>query len=158
MIMVTKKIKKDICNSLVGKNIVLWSIVMLLVWAVLLPLHETSQSPMILFIGVIVLVVLIVMSYMYGLKEYHKVTKRIGMVEQFNEERFQTYKHFSLSNQWLVYHKGNEFVPFFRKNIGSIYFDGKNILIDEVDKNGVFVLKSDVKENQIIQDWYHTNG
>lgn len=158
MIMVTKKIKKDICNSLVGKNIVLWSIVMLLVWAVLLPLHETSQSPMILFIWVIVLVVLIVMSYMYGLKEYHKVTKRIGMVEQFNKERFQTYKHFSLSNQWLVYHKENEFVPFFRKNIVSIYFDGKNILIDEADKNGVFVLKSDVKENQIIQDWYHTNG
>ena len=55
-------------------------------------------------------------------------------------------------------YQGNEFVPFFRKNIGSIYFDGKNILIDEADKNGVFVLKSDVKENQIIQDWYHTNG
>ncbi len=158
MIMVTKKIKKDICNSLVGKNIVLWSIVMLLLWTVLLPLHETSQSPMILLTGLGVLVVLIVMSYMYGLKEYHKITKRIGMVEQFNEERFQTYKHFSLSNQWLVYHKGNEFVPFFRKNIGSIYFDGKNILIDEADKNGAFVLKSDVKENQIIQDWYHTNG
>ena len=156
--MVTKKIKKDICNSLVGKNIVLWSIVMLLLWTVLLPLHETSHSPMILLSGLGVLVVLIVMSYMYGLKEYHTITKRIGMVEQFNEERFQTYKHFSLSNQWLVYHKGNEFVPFFRKNIGSIYFDGKNILIDEADKNGVFVLKSDVKENQIIQDWYHTNG
>lgn len=158
MIMVTKKIKKDICNSLVGKNIVLWSIVMLLLWTVLLPLHETSHSPMILLSGLGVLVVLVVMSYMYGLKEYHKITKRIEMVEQFNEERFQTYKHFSLSNQWLVYHKGNEFVPFFRKNIRSIYFDGKNILIDEADKNGVFVLKSDVKENQIIQDWYHTNG
>lgn len=158
MIMVTKKIKKDICNSLVGKNIVLWSIVMLLLWTVLLPLHETSHSPMILLSGLGVLVVLVVMSYMYGLKEYHKITKRIGMVEQFNKERFQTYKHFSLSNQWLVYHKENEFVPFFRKNIGSIYFDGKNILIDEADKNGVFVLKSDVKENQIIQDWYHTNG
>lgn len=92
--MVTKKIKKDICNSLVGKNIVLWSIVMLLLWTVLLPLHETSQSPMILLTGLGVLVVLIVMSYMYGLKEYHKITKRIGMVEQFNEERFQTYKHF----------------------------------------------------------------
>lgn len=156
--MVTKKIKKDICNSLVGKNIVLWSIVMLLLWTVLLPLHETSHSPMILLSGLGVLVVLVAMSYMYGLKEYHKITKRIGMVEQFNKERFQTYKHFSLSNQWLVYHKGNEFVPFFRKNIGSIYFDGKNILIDEADKNGVFVLKSDVKENQIIQDWYHTNG
>ena len=39
MTMVTKKIKKDICNSLVGKNIVLWSIVMLLIWTVLLQLH-----------------------------------------------------------------------------------------------------------------------
>lgn len=156
--MITKKIKKNICNTIVGKNIVIWSVVMLLLWAALLPLHETSHSPMILLSGLGVLVVLVVMSYMYGLKEYHKITKRIEMVEQFNEERFQTYKHFSLSNQWLVYHKGNEFVPFFRKNIGSIYFDGKNILIDEADKNGVFVLKSDVKENQIIQDWYHTNG
>ena len=33
---------------------------------------------------------------------------------------------------------------------------GKKILIDEADKNGVFVLSRD--ENQMIQDWYHTNA
>ena len=73
------------------------------------------------------------MSYVYGCKEYRKFTKRIVSVEAFNQEVFQTYKHFSLSNQWLVYHKGNEFVPFLRQNIVSIYFDGKKILIDEAD-------------------------
>ena len=122
---------------------------MLLLWAALLPLHETSQS---------ILTVLILMSYVYGCKEYRKFTKRIVSVEAFNQEVFQTYKHFSLSNQWLVYHKGNEFVPFLRQNIVSIYFDGKKILIDEADKNGVFVLNGNAKENQMIQDWYHTNA
>ena len=39
-----------------------------------------------------------------------------------------------------------------------IYFDGKKILIDEADKNGVFVLNGNAKENQMIQDWYHTNA
>ena len=106
----------------------------------------------------IILAVLILMSYVYGCKEYRKFTKRIVSVEAFNQEVFQTYKHFSLSNQWLVYHKGNEFVPFLRQNIVSIYFDGKKILIDEADKNGVFVLNGNAKENQMIQDWYHTNA
>ena len=106
----------------------------------------------------IILAVLILMSYVYGCKEYRKFTKRIVSVEAFNQEVFQTYKHFSLSNQWLVYHKGNEFVPFLRQNIVSIYFDGKKILIDEADKIGVFVLNGNAKENQMIQDWYHTNA
>ena len=106
----------------------------------------------------IILAVLILMSYVYGCKEYRKFTKRIVSVEAFNQEVFQTYKHSSLSNQWLVYHKGNEFVPFLRQNIVSIYFDGKKILIDEADKNGVFVLNGNAKENQMIQDWYHTNA
>ena len=131
---------------------------MLLLWAALLPLHETSQSISFVFVGTIILTVLILMSYVYGCKEYRKFTKRIVSVEAFNQEVFQTYKHFSLSNQWLVYHKGNEFVPFLRQNIVSIYFDGKKILIDEADKNGVFVLNGNAKENQMIQDWYHTNA
>ena len=38
------------------------------------------------------------------------------------------------------------------------HFDGKKILIDEADKNGVFVLNGNAKENQMIQDWYHTNA
>ena len=131
---------------------------MLLLWAALLPLHETSQSILFAFIGMIILTVLILMSYVYGCKEYCKFTKRIVSVGAFNQEVFQTYKHFSLSNQWLVYHKGNDFVPFLRQNIVSIYFDGKKILIDEADKNGVFVLNGNAKENQMIQDWYHTNA
>lgn len=132
--MITKRIKKNICNTIVGKNIVIWSVVMLLLWAALFPLHETSQSISFVFVGMIILAVLILMSYVYGCKEYRKFTKRIVSVEAFNQEVFQTYKHFSLSNQWLVYHKGNEFVPFLRQNIVSIYFDGKKILIDEADK------------------------
>ena len=106
----------------------------------------------------IILAVLILVSYVYGGKEYRKFTERIVSVEAFNQEVFQTYKHFSLSNQWLVYHKGNDFVPFLRQNIVSIYFDGKKILVDEADKNGVFVLNGNAKENQMIQDWYHTNA
>ena len=117
-----------------------------------------QQSISFVFVGMIILAVLILMSYVYGCKEYRKFTKRIVSVEAFNQEVFQTYKHFSLSNQWLVYHKGNEFVPFLRQNIVSIYFDGKKILIDEADKNGVFVLNGNAKENQMIQDWYHTNA
>lgn len=156
--MITKKIKKNICNTIVGKNIVIWSVVMLLLWAALLPLHETSQSILFVFVGMIILAVLILVSYVYGCKEYRKFTERIVSVEAFNQEVFQTYKHFSLSNQWLVYHKGNEFVPFLRQNIVSIYFDGKKILVDEADKNGVFVLNGNAKENQMIQDWYHTNA
>ena len=51
--MITKKIKKNICNTIVGKNIVIWSVVMLLLWAALLPLHETSQSILFVFVGMI---------------------------------------------------------------------------------------------------------
>ena len=107
---------------------------MLLLWAALFPLHETSQSISFVFVGMIILAVLILMSYVYGCKEYRKFTKRIVSVEAFNQEVFQ------------------------RQNIVSIYFDGKKILIDEADKNGVFVLNGNAKENQMIQDWYHTNA
>ena len=86
---------------------------MLLLWAALLPLHETSQSILFVFVGMIILAVLILMSYVYGCKEYRKFTKRIVSVEAF---------------------------------------------IDEADKIGVFVLNGNAKENQMIQDWYHTNA
>lgn len=48
---------------------------MLLLWAALLPLHETSQSILFVFVGMIILAVLILMSYVYGCKEYRKFTK-----------------------------------------------------------------------------------
>ena len=59
---------------------------MLLLWAALLPLHETSQSISFVFVGTIILTVLILMSYVYGCKEYRKFTKRIVSVEAFKQE------------------------------------------------------------------------
>ena len=41
---------------------------MLLLWAALLPLHETSQSISFVFVGMIILAVLILMSYVMDAK------------------------------------------------------------------------------------------
>ena len=86
----------------IGKNIVMKKMTTSLEEEKYDAFFKTSQSILFVFVGMIILAVLILMSYVYGCKEYRKFTKRIVSVEAFNQEVFQTYKHFSLSNQWLV--------------------------------------------------------
>ena len=99
--MITKKIKKNICNTIVGKNIVIWSVVMLLLWAALLPLHETSQSILcFLFVKPYIKESMKLSAYI-AQEESEEVKKEIALIENMRIKPQQ--KLMSISNAFYFF-------------------------------------------------------
>jgi hypothetical protein len=153
--MITEKIKRNIKNELLGWTMFWWAIVMICVWMVL-PSFDYTKHLMVLLLGsVIVLACLLLIAYIVSIRKCKTVTKRIS--NDINQEAFQCYNRYALSTNWMIYHKRNRFIPFKKENIRSLYYDGKNILVDDAETNGVYVIPCNAKMNQTLQDWYHLN-
>lgn len=153
--MITKRIKKDIQKEMFGWITLWWTLIILVLWLIMPSLDYTNHIGIFMIGSFAVLFGLWILTYFISLHSYKKVMKRCD--DSINTEVFQTIHHLSISQQWLIYHKGNNYFPFRKDMIQGIYFDGKQILISEKDKNGVYAIKCDAQINQILQDWYHTN-
>lgn len=151
--MITKKIKKDIRNEMFGWITLWWAMIMVVVWLIVPSLDYTSYIGILMIGSFVVLFLLWVVAYFVSLHAYKKVMKRLD--ESINTESFQTINRFSISQHWCVYHKGNNYFPFYKDKVQGIYFDGKQVLISEKDRNGVYAIRCDAQTNQVLQDWYH---
>lgn len=142
--MITKQCKKNIHMHVIYGSIFVGVLIMLCMLATMIAVHEDSYFMYVLIACGIILVLSVIIGYIISMPKVSRFKKHLKAQNgtDIDSEKFKALdKHFSISDNWIVYHKGTYYLPLYRKNISSIQFDGHHLDIRVMNDAYVYTFK-----------------
>lgn len=153
--MQTKKLQKYILKYETCLVVFWWAVFMLLEWCMVYEFHAQNQMIPTLAGGCAILVVLVVCTFLHARVKSREIIQGIereaGNIE--SENFIACSVAISVSEHCFIYHHGEKIVALLKENIQAVYFDGKNIIIDVKDKNGILRVPCSAEVNNALQKW-----
>lgn len=155
--MITKQCKTNIRMHTIYTALFIGVLMVASIWVAMFGMKMEKDILQVLIVSGCILVASLVVGLFLSIFKVSKFKKHLKNEHASNidQETFSKIdKQYSTSKDWLVYHKGVHYVPLYRKNIHSIQYDGRKLLIDVTNQNGVYILKCNANTNQAIQTWF----
>lgn len=153
--MKTKKVKKNMIHGACFVVLFWMSCVALLFWIVLLKTNHMQWIFEVMAGLCCICFVLEIMTYFMQVHTFKRWMERMQqMPEDINQAIFhEVDSHYALAEQWLVYHRGNLYMPFYKDSIGAIQYDGHHIRIQEKQTHDIFVYKANNNVYHALLEW-----
>lgn len=156
--MITKQCKKNIHMHTIYSTMFVGVLIMLCMLIIMYALHAENYFVEILVGCGVILVVSVIVGYIISMPKVSRFKKHLKNENGNNIdlENFKVLdKHISVSDNWIVYHKGTHYVPVYKKNISSIQFDGHKCNVYVRNNTYVYTLKCNEEAKQELQSWYN---
>lgn len=153
--MQAKKLQKYIQKYELCLVVFWWAVFMLLEWCMVYEFRAQEQMVSTLAGGYGILIILVACTLLHARLKSKKINQNIERATgNIDSEKFIACSSaISVSEHCFVYHHGEKIVALLKENIQAMYFDGKNILVDVKNQNGIFKFPCSVAVNNALQKW-----